>query len=122
MESEISGLEDLHAYMKYGNYVTNFSFPFLDVPGNQETFDPRVLNGDKLTFDPKNVIGAAALPKSAPSGAQVDMDQDPEPEPTPTPEELAASADTDAPEDTAEGDELDEDKQLTQPSFYFDRA
>ena len=27
MESEISGLEDLHAYMKYGNYVTNFSFP-----------------------------------------------------------------------------------------------
>jgi hypothetical protein len=63
----------------------------------------------------------------------VDLDQDSEPEPTrasqfenetdqPTREELAASADPDAPEDTVEDDELDEDKQLTQPSFHFDRA
>jgi hypothetical protein len=61
------------------------------------------------------------------------MDQDPEPGVTrhalienetdqPTEEELAASADPDAPEDTVEDDELDEDKQLTQPSFHFDRA
>jgi Type IV secretion-system coupling protein DNA-binding domain len=131
MESEISGLEDLHGYMKYGNYVTNFSFPYLDVPGNQETFDPRVLKGDKLTFDPKNVTGAAALGDRAPAGPQVDLDQDSEPTrgalveneaDQPTREELAASADPDAPEDTVEDDELDEDKQLTQPSFHFDRA
>jgi len=31
MESEISGLPDLHAYMKYENYVTRFSFPYLDM-------------------------------------------------------------------------------------------
>jgi Type IV secretion-system coupling protein DNA-binding domain len=122
MESEISGLEDLHAYMKYGNYVTNFSFPYLDISGNQETFDPRILKGDKLIFDPKNVTGAAALPSSVPAGPQVDMDQDPEPEATPTEEELVASADPDAPEDSIEVDELDEDKELTQPSFHFDRA
>jgi len=32
MESEISGLPDLHAYMKYENYVTRFSFPYFDMP------------------------------------------------------------------------------------------
>jgi hypothetical protein len=33
LESEISGLPDLHAFMKYGNFVTGFSFPYLDVLG-----------------------------------------------------------------------------------------
>ena len=32
MESEISGLPDLHAYMKYENNVTRFSFPYFDMP------------------------------------------------------------------------------------------
>ena len=32
LESEISGLADLHAYMKYQNYVTRFSFPYFDMP------------------------------------------------------------------------------------------
>jgi hypothetical protein len=133
MESEISGLEDLHAYMKYGNYVTNFSFPFLDIPGDQEAFDARVMNGDKLTFDPKNVKGAAALPDRTPVARRVDLDEDPEPEADrttqverkvdePIEEELTTSADPDAPEGTADNDELDDDMQLTQPSFHFDRA
>ena len=32
LESEISGLADLHAFMKYQNYVTHFSFPYFDMP------------------------------------------------------------------------------------------
>ena len=35
LESEISGLADLHAFMKYGNYVTRFRFRYLDVPGDR---------------------------------------------------------------------------------------
>ena len=57
MESEISGLPDLHAFMKHENYVTGFSFPYLDVVADQVAFDPRHLENDKLIFDPKNLDG-----------------------------------------------------------------
>ena len=60
MESEISGLPDLHAYMKYENYVTRFSFPYFDMPVVASDFDLRDTPEDKLPYDPKN-IGA---PKS----------------------------------------------------------
>jgi len=55
MESEISGLADLHAYMKYENYVTRFSFPYLDMPVVATDFDRRDTPEDKLPYDPKNV-------------------------------------------------------------------
>jgi type IV secretory pathway TraG/TraD family ATPase VirD4 len=55
MESEISGLENLHAFMKHGNYVTRFSFPYLDVPSTKTQFEPRELLGEKLNFDPKTL-------------------------------------------------------------------
>ena len=55
MESEISGLADLHAYMKYENYVTCFSFPYLDIPVVATDFDLRDTPEDKLPYDPKNV-------------------------------------------------------------------
>ena len=58
MESEISGLPDLHAYMKYENYVTRFSFPYFDMPALATDFDLRDTPDDKLPYDPKN-IGAA---------------------------------------------------------------
>ena len=58
MESEISGLPDLHAYMKYENYVTRFSFPYFDMPVIASDFDLRDTPDDKLPYDPKN-IGAA---------------------------------------------------------------
>jgi len=62
MESEISGLPDLHAFMKYENYVTGFSFPYLDMVGNEVAFQPRDLPDDKLTFEPMTLKpkGAAA--------------------------------------------------------------
>jgi type IV secretory pathway TraG/TraD family ATPase VirD4 len=55
MESEISGLPDLHAYMKYENYVTRFSFPYFDVPIVAKDFDLRDTPEDKLPYDPKNI-------------------------------------------------------------------
>jgi hypothetical protein len=58
MESEISGLPDLHAYMKYENYVTRFSFPYFDMPVVAGDFDLRDTPEDKLPYDPRN-IGAA---------------------------------------------------------------
>jgi hypothetical protein len=58
MESEISGLADLHAYMKYENYVTRFSFLYLDMPVVASEFDLRDMPEDKLPYDPKN-IGAS---------------------------------------------------------------
>ena len=58
MESEISGLADLHAYLKFENYVTRFSFPRFDMPIVASGFDLRDTPEDKLPYDPKN-IGAA---------------------------------------------------------------
>jgi Type IV secretion-system coupling protein DNA-binding domain len=55
MESEISGLADLHAYMKYENYVTRFSFPYLDMPVVATDFELRDTPEDKLPYDPKNI-------------------------------------------------------------------
>jgi type IV secretory pathway TraG/TraD family ATPase VirD4 len=55
MESEISGLPDLHAFLKHANFVTRFSFPYLDVPSTKTQFEPRELPGEKLDFDPKTL-------------------------------------------------------------------
>jgi hypothetical protein len=61
LESEISGLPDLHAFMKYGNFVTGFSFPYLDVlPTTSLAFEPRELENDRLIYDPKNLRGGAS--------------------------------------------------------------
>ena len=62
MESEISGLPDLHAYMKYENYVTRFSFPYFDMPIVATDFDLRSTLEDKLPYDPKSI--GAAKPQS----------------------------------------------------------
>jgi hypothetical protein len=65
-------LPDLHAFIKYENYVTGFSFPYLDIEGHQIPFERRHLPHDKLTFDPKNIKakarnGTAAPPPAVPA-------------------------------------------------------
>ena len=60
LESEISGLADLHAYMKYQNYVTRFSFPYFDLPEVAKGFELRDRPDDKLPYDPKNLRGGKA--------------------------------------------------------------
>jgi hypothetical protein len=62
LESEISGLADLHAYMKYQNYVTRFSFPYFDMPIVADGFEPRERGDDKLPYDPKRIRPAEVSP------------------------------------------------------------
>jgi len=71
LESEISGLADLHAYMKYQNYVTRFSFPYFDMPLVASGFELRERPNDKLPFDPKRMRPAQA--------SRVELQQVPEP-------------------------------------------
>jgi type IV secretory pathway TraG/TraD family ATPase VirD4 len=86
LESEISGLPDLHAFMKYQNYVTYFSFPYFDMPEIAKPFELRERPDDKLPYDPKNIRNGKPEPSSA------ELKQEPEPSaPTPTPKEPATS-------------------------------
>jgi type IV secretory pathway TraG/TraD family ATPase VirD4 len=60
IESEISGLADLHAYMKYQNYVTYFSFPYFDMPEIAKPFELRERPDDKLPYDAKKMRSGTA--------------------------------------------------------------
>lgn len=71
LESEISGLADLHAFLKYQNYVTRFSFPYFDMPVVAEGFEPRERPDDKLPYQPKRAGKTAPVP--------VELKQEPEP-------------------------------------------
>jgi type IV secretory pathway TraG/TraD family ATPase VirD4 len=83
LESEISGLADLHAYMKYQNYVTRFSFPYFDMPEIAKGFELRERPHDKLPYDPEKMRRANA--NAAPS----ELKQEPE---TPAPAQADAQA------------------------------
>lgn len=86
LESEISGLPDLHAFMKYQNYVTYFSFPYFDMPEIAKPFELRERPDDKLPYDPKNI--RAGSPEVSPA----ELAQTPETSaPPPTPNEPATS-------------------------------
>jgi hypothetical protein len=52
LDSEISGLADLHAYLKYGNYVAQFSFPLLEIPPSKPKFIER-LEDDYIVRKPR---------------------------------------------------------------------
>ena len=41
MPSEIQGLADLNAFLKYGNYIARFSIPFIELEEKHEDFIPR---------------------------------------------------------------------------------
>ena len=60
LESEISGLRNLHGYMKYENYVTRFSFPYLELPEVAKDFELRHRPDEKLPYDPKELAGRKA--------------------------------------------------------------
>lgn len=77
LDSEISGLNNLHAFLKHGNYVTRFSFPVLELPVTQEKFLER-LKDDFIVREPRKAVEKQAE-KQAPSSVPV--------APKPTPEE-----------------------------------
>jgi len=53
MDSEISGLENRHAFLKLGNNVARFHFEYMDLPLTTPGFIPRRGDEDELHFDPK---------------------------------------------------------------------
>ncbi|MFP5229530.1 MAG: type IV secretion system DNA-binding domain-containing protein, partial [Acidobacteriota bacterium] len=65
LDSEISGLDNLHAFLKHGNYVTRFSFPVLELPVTQEKFLER-LKEDFIVREPRKAVEKPAE-KEAPS-------------------------------------------------------
>jgi len=52
MGSEISGLDDRHAYLKLGNNVARFAFDYLDLPTPTTDFISRKMAGGAMAFDP----------------------------------------------------------------------
>ena len=50
MASEVSGLDDRHAYLKLGNNVARFDFDYIDLHGDTPAFLPRVSEDDELRF------------------------------------------------------------------------
>ena len=124
MDSEISGLENRHAFLKLGNNVARFHFEYMDVPQTTPAFLPRKVEDDELPFDPRTLIPKAspevkpgidleaALPPSPevkaaaptvePETAVVKDDEDTK-EPA-QPEVAASGTDPDSPEDGHEED------------------
>jgi type IV secretory pathway TraG/TraD family ATPase VirD4 len=119
MDSEISGLDNRHAYLKLGNNVARFHFEYMDIPQNTPGFVPRTVEDDELPFDPKTLrpkvahtVSSAAL-ETAP---EIDLEAEEPDADEPTEEELAAvGSDPDSPEDTAR----DDNEQPAQPAFPF---
>lgn len=48
MDSEVSGLENRHAFLKLGNSVARFHFEYMDVPQTTPGFVPRKVEDDEL--------------------------------------------------------------------------
>jgi type IV secretory pathway TraG/TraD family ATPase VirD4 len=73
MSSEIQGLEDLHSFLKLGNNVTRFSFPYMDLPLIASGFVPRDIPEGDMWLDPlapakpkpPTPVPAAAAPQAA---------------------------------------------------------
>ncbi|WP_232296361.1 type IV secretion system DNA-binding domain-containing protein [Terriglobus sp. TAA 43] len=52
MGSEITGLDDRHAYLKLGNHVARFAFDYLDLPIRTSGFVPRPSAAGGMKFNP----------------------------------------------------------------------
>jgi hypothetical protein len=103
MDSEISGLENRHAFLKLGNNVARFHFEYMDVAQTTPGFVPRKVEDDELPFDPKTLAPKA----SAPVNPSVDLEAaTPAPAPTPTPSVAEPEDEEDAEEDEPTAEEI----------------
>ena len=83
MESQIAGLDDLHAYLKHGNNVAQFNFNYISLPKVSPGFVSRTGAEGELSFDPDTLkprppkpgaaskqAGAAAAPATPSAGSK----------------------------------------------------
>jgi type IV secretory pathway TraG/TraD family ATPase VirD4 len=97
MDSEISGLENRHAFLKLGNNVARFHFEYMDVPQTTPGFIPRKVEDDELPFDPKTLAPKISAPVEPAIDLEAGSQPSPEPPTTMPPTETTA--------DDAKGDE-----------------
>jgi hypothetical protein len=70
MPSEISGLDDLRGFLKYGNYVARFSFPFISLREKSPGFDERkmddlIVPSSPPASEPEEIQGNLQYPERA---------------------------------------------------------
>ena len=92
MGSEITGLDDRHAYLKLGNHVARFAFDYLDLPTPTPSFIPRGSADTGMSFDPdtlkprvqrSEVTPESAEPEEASQAGGSQLAKDNEPIPWP---------------------------------------
>jgi type IV secretory pathway TraG/TraD family ATPase VirD4 len=80
MGSEITGLDDRHAYLKLGNNVARFAFDYMDLPTRTPGFIPRETADGGLRFDPDTLeprrVAAATIPSDDTAEANVGASND----------------------------------------------
>jgi hypothetical protein len=71
LPSEIAGMDDLRAYLKYGNYVARFSFPHVEMEARQPAFIEREMD-DFLprSFDPRAMTSEDVSPAQTSASAE----------------------------------------------------
>jgi hypothetical protein len=84
MGSEITGLDDRHAYLKLGNNVARFAFDYMDLPTSTPGFLPRKSPDGEMSFDPDTL-----KPRSSKAA---DVAEQPEPEAVDAREAMANDA------------------------------
>lgn len=109
LESEISGLADLHAFMKYQNFVTYFAFPYFDMPQIAKPIELRERPDDKLPYDPKTVRSSSLA--TAPAELKQEPEASAPPEPQPQPNAPAAAQELE--QETRLSDDTSEQQSLT---------
>ena len=108
MDSEISGLENRHAFLKLGNNVARFHFEYMDLPQTTPGFVPRRVEDDELPFDPKT-LSRQRMSQSQPP--LVDLEAEvPKAEPVAPPQAETSKQEAEAEEEDSEMDEPTEDE------------
>ena len=64
MGSEITGLDDRHAYLKLGNSVARFDFDYIDLPTATVGFLPRKYADGGMSFNPDTLEPRAPQPSA----------------------------------------------------------
>lgn len=84
MESQITGLDDLHAYLKHGNNVARFSFPYQKLPKRSPGFLSRGGAEGELSFDPDTLEPRRPGDSKSAKPEAVPVEAAPSKEPVPT--------------------------------------
>jgi len=79
LPSEVSGLDDLRGFLKYGNHVARFSFPFIALEERSLGFDERVMDdlivpNTPLPAEPQEMQGNLLTPEYAAHASEHPME------------------------------------------------